>query len=95
VLSSCMVTPNALVSLSAKNDLTNNVLAPAIPSSIVIKLVGTTPGTTTGGAFTVCNPGPSGLALGVAFGTLAWGTTLEPAVTSTRRKSMICLPFAR
>jgi len=28
----CMVTPNALVSLSAKNDLINNVLTPAIPT---------------------------------------------------------------
>jgi hypothetical protein len=76
---SCLVTPNALVSLSAKNDLINNVLTPAIPSSIVIKLVGTFPGTATGGAFTVCNPTiapPNG-----APGMLAWGTTLEPAAT--------------
>jgi hypothetical protein len=28
----CLVTPNALVSLSAKNDLINNVLTPAIPT---------------------------------------------------------------
>jgi hypothetical protein len=77
----CLVTPNAMVSLSAKNDLINNVLTPAIPNSIVIKLVGTTPGTGAGGALTVCNPVPSGLALGLAFGTLAWGTTLEPAAT--------------
>ena len=53
---SCLVTPNALVSLSAKNDLINNVLTPAIPTSIVIKLTATVPGTVTGGAYTVCNP---------------------------------------
>src|SRR5580704_11501732 len=31
---SCLVTPNALVALSARNDLINNVLTPAVPSSI-------------------------------------------------------------
>jgi len=43
----CLVTPNALVSLSAKNDLINNVLTPAIPTSIVIKLLSIQPGTAT------------------------------------------------
>jgi hypothetical protein len=76
---SCLVTPNALVSLSAKNDLINNVLTPAIPTSIVIKLVSTVPGTATGGVFTVCNPTlPLPPQLG-SNGMLAWGTTLEPA----------------
>jgi hypothetical protein len=53
---SCLVTPNALVSLSAKNDLISNVLTPAIPTSIVIKLVSSVPAATAGGAYTVCNP---------------------------------------
>ena len=38
---SCLVTPNALVSLSAQNDLINNVLTPSSPTSIVVKLVAT------------------------------------------------------
>jgi hypothetical protein len=76
----CLVTPNALVSLSAKNDLINNVLTPAIPTSIVIKLLSAVPGTATGGAFTVCNPASTTTA--VNTGLLAWGTTLEPAATA-------------
>jgi hypothetical protein len=74
----CLVTPNGLVSLSAKNDLINNVLTPAIPSSILIKLVGTVPGTATGGVHTVCNPTTLG---NFSSGILAWGVTLEPAAT--------------
>jgi hypothetical protein len=75
----CLVTPNALVSLSAKNDLINDVLTPAIPTSIVIKLVGTTPAPATSGAFTVCNPTSSTFFAEPRM--LAWGTTLEPAAT--------------
>src|ERR1700676_2110233 len=40
---SCPVTPNGLVSLSAKNDLISNTLTPATPTSIVIKLISTVP----------------------------------------------------
>jgi hypothetical protein len=76
----CLVTPNALVSLSAKNDLINDVLTPAIPTSLVIKLVATFPATATGGAYTVCNP-TNGIGNGFAEGMLAWGITLEPAAT--------------
>jgi hypothetical protein len=89
----CLVTPNALVSLSAKNDLINNVLTPAIPTSIVVKLVSTVPGTTSASAYTVCNPaaainahviGTSGSTTPgiLQDGILAWGTTLEPAQTA-------------
>jgi hypothetical protein len=88
---SCLVTPNALVSLSAKNDLINNVLTPAIPSSIVIKMVASVPATATGGVYTVCNPaaphligtGNAGetLANQLTIGMLTWGTTLEPAAS--------------
>jgi hypothetical protein len=54
---SCLVTPNGLNSLSAKSDLISNNLTPAVPTSIVIKLVASQPGsTTTSGGFTVCNP---------------------------------------
>src|SRR6202162_2341530 len=52
----CLVTPNGLNSLSAKSDLISNNLTPAVPTSIIIKLVASTPGTDKTGAFTVCNP---------------------------------------
>ena len=68
---SCTVTPNALVSLSARNDLISNTLTPGVPTSIVIKLLSST------GA---CNPSnPATLAQGL----LAWGTTIHPQVTTT------------
>jgi hypothetical protein len=87
---SCLVTPNALVALSARNDLINNVLTPAIPSSIVIKLTATVPGTTMGSpiSYTSCNPthsettgtGTTGdpTPYDLTAGLLAWGATLEP-----------------
>jgi hypothetical protein len=84
---SCLITPNALVSLSAKNSLIADVLTPAIPTSIVIKLTTTVPGTATGGIHTVCDPTvPFGVGAlpgggGLTSGALAWGTTLEPAAT--------------
>jgi hypothetical protein len=55
---SCLVTPNALNSLSAKADLISNTLTPAIPTSIVIKLIASVPALVTGSttAFNVCNP---------------------------------------
>ena len=62
---SCTVTPNALVSLSANSDLVSNTLTPAHPTSIVIKLLGST-GT--------CNAAAPGA---LASGLLAWGTTLH------------------
>jgi hypothetical protein len=64
----CNVTPNALVSLSARADLISNTLTPAIPTSIVVKLLGTRQAT--------CNastPSPDVLAPGMR----AWGTTLH------------------
>jgi hypothetical protein len=89
----CLVTPNALVSLSAKNDLINNVLTPAIPNSIVIKLLASYPGSTAGGA-TLCNPAgitgatlftgatPGVPTLNLTNGLTAWETTMEPNGTS-------------
>jgi hypothetical protein len=62
----CTVTPNALVSLSAKTDLVSNTLTPAVPTSIVVKLVATS-----GGA---CNASVQGT---LAPGLAAWGTTLH------------------
>ena len=43
----CLVTPNGLNSLSVKSDLISNNLTPAVPTSVVIKLVATQPGLTT------------------------------------------------
>ncbi len=67
---SCPVTPDALVSLSARNDLISNTLTPAVPTSIVIKLLGS--------AGPVCNASTVGnnnnpLAAGLA----AWSTTIH------------------
>jgi hypothetical protein len=52
----CLVTPNGLNSLSVKSDLISNNLTPAVPTSVVIKLVANTPGVDPTGALTVCNP---------------------------------------
>jgi len=69
---SCPVTPNGLVSLSAKSDLINNPLTRGTPTSIVIKLVATAP---VGGS---CNN--SALLAGTPTlvpGMAAWGTTIH------------------
>ena len=69
---SCPVTPNGLVSLSAKTDLISNPLTRGTPTSIVIKLVATAP---VGGS---CNN--SALLAGtptLVNGLVAWGTKLH------------------
>ena len=78
---SCPVTPNGLVSLSARADLISNTLTPAVPTSIVVKLLASIPDTTAG-----CNNSAS--TVGVANlspGLLAWGTTIkaDPAGAQT------------
>jgi hypothetical protein len=50
------VTPNGLNALSAIADLTGNPLTPAIPTSLVVKLISSEPGIDQTGAFTLCNP---------------------------------------
>lgn len=66
---SCPVTPNGLEFLSVKNDLIARTLTPAIPSSVVIKLVSSSAAT--------CNPATVGRAGNLlAPGMVAWGTTL-------------------
>ena len=64
----CPVTPDGLVSLSARNDLISNTLTPGVPTSIVIKLLAST-GTTCNAA----TVSPEALAPGMA----AWGTTIH------------------
>jgi hypothetical protein len=65
----CAVTPNGLQSLSVLHSLISNTLTPAIPTSVVIKVV-VTP------QLNGCNA--SGTAITpVAHGMLVWGTTLH------------------
>jgi hypothetical protein len=70
---SCNVSPNALVSLSANNDLVSNTLTPAHPTSIVVKIAFT--------AETACNAS-NVPAANLAAGGRAWGTTLHAAPTT-------------
>ncbi len=65
---SCLVTPNGLNSLSVKSDLISNNLTPAVPTSVVIKILGTSPLADTTNALTVCNPATAGTAQTVTFG---------------------------
>jgi hypothetical protein len=74
---SCPVTPNGLVSLSVKNDLINNVLTPAVPTSVIVKLLATTPaGGSCSGSAAVAT------AANLATGLVAWGTTVHPGVAA-------------
>jgi len=66
----CLVTPNALVSLSARGDLVSNSFSPAVPTSIVIELVASVP------RLNHCDPATPTIAT-LAPGLRAWGTTLH------------------
>jgi hypothetical protein len=74
----CLITPDALVSLSVRNDLINNTLTPAVPTSVVVKLLTTRPnGTnTTHCDASLRSTGP------LASGLRAWGTTLHALPTA-------------
>lgn len=72
---SCPVTPNGLVSLSARADLISNTLTPAVPTSIVVKLLASTP---VGGSCTGAAASPGALSSGL----VAWGTTLHATPTA-------------
>ncbi|MBY0502295.1 MAG: hypothetical protein K2X03_00190 [Bryobacteraceae bacterium] len=83
---SCPVTPNGLVSLSVTRDLTSNTLTPAVPTSIVVKLVATVP---LAGAAANCTNSAAGLLAGpgagpgqITNGMLAWGTTVHAGPTA-------------
>ena len=83
---SCPVTPNGLVSLSARQDLISNTLTPAVPTSIVIKLYATVPigGLCSGSA---AAPGAP------AFGMLAYGTTVHAAAVTGADLAVTETPF--
>lgn len=70
---SCPVTPDGLVSLSANSDLVSNTLTPAVPTSIVIKLLATAP---VGGS---CNSSAARVTTSTLLtGMIAWGTSIHP-----------------
>jgi hypothetical protein len=72
---SCPVTPNGLKSLSAKTDLVSNTLTPAVPTSIVVKILGSAP---VGGS---CNNSAAAVTTATLVpGLVAWGTTLHAGV---------------
>jgi len=85
---SCPVTPNGLVSLSARQDLISNTLTPAVPTSIVVKLLASVP---QGGSCSSSAANPLGVVdtLGLPVvpvrfpaGMLAWGTTVHAGATA-------------
>lgn len=69
----CTVTPNGLQSLSVLKSLISNPLTPAIPTSVVIKIVANTA--------TACNAATV-TTDSIAHGLLAWGTTLHQNTSS-------------
>jgi hypothetical protein len=75
---SCTVTPNALVSLSAVQDLISNTLTPARPNSIVVKMIATTASGCNASNVTATATSAGNLAAGM----VAWGTTLHALPTT-------------
>jgi hypothetical protein len=73
---SCNVTPNALNSLSAKNDLASNTLTPIIPSALVIKVLATE-----GGSKCTASKAASVSFGDLRSGLVAWGTTVHTLPT--------------
>ena len=72
---SCLVSPNALVSLSVQGDLLSNTLSPSTPTSLVIGLIATQGS----GALATCAPGLGGsdAAAALAPGLRAWSNTIH------------------
>ena len=67
---SCLITPNAVQSLSVQGDLISNTLSPSTPQSVVIKILASTP---TGAS---CNPASLTIQT-LEPGLRAWGTKLH------------------
>jgi hypothetical protein len=59
---SCYVSPNSLHSLSARADLMSNALTPSVPTSIVVKILASTP---VGGTCNAASPTATNLAPGM------------------------------
>ena len=78
----CDITPNALQSISVRGSLTSNPLTPAIPTSVVIKLVASTGS---------CN---ASSVTAVAHGLQAWGTTIHALPTTPVSYGVTETPFA-
>lgn len=80
----CPVTPNGLVSLSARNSLISNPLTPGVPNAAVVKILFTSnpSGTCDAGALPMPGDNWSESALTLARGGMATATTLH-ANTST------------
>ena len=72
---SCPVTPNGLVSLSVRQDLISNTLTPAVPTSIVVKLLASVP-VASSCSNSAAAPGT------LTTGMVAWGTTVKPPVVA-------------
>jgi hypothetical protein len=66
---SCVVTPNGLYHMSVRTDIIDNTLTPAVPGSVLVKLVATTPN---GG----CNA--AGEAAPLSRGLAAWMISPHP-----------------
>jgi len=89
---SCPVTPNGLVSLSARQDLISNTLTPAVPTSIVVKLLASTPQGGSCSSSAASPLGPTDTPRTFPSGMLAYGTTVhaaaaagsDPAITETQ-----------
>jgi hypothetical protein len=73
---SCPVTPNGLRSLSVNRDILSNLLTPATPTSIVIKLLASVP---QGGS--CVNSAANVTGDNLAGGVVAWGTSVHSAST--------------
>jgi hypothetical protein len=71
---SCRVTPDALNTFSVKNDLISHTLTPAVPTSIIIKLVASS---TISFGNTCTNSAANLLSQRGAPGMRAWATTLH------------------
>jgi hypothetical protein len=70
----CGITPDGLQSLSVRNSLISNTLTPAVPSSVVIKLLASS-GSTCNAATVTADV--------LAPGLRAWGTTIHQLPTPT------------
>jgi hypothetical protein len=86
----CLVTPNGLNSLSGQKDLIIDTLTPAVPTSVVIKLVASQPGTTVAGAFMLCNASMVGPGTASApYGTTSAGPPATSGATGSLAGGMV------